>query len=85
MLIPGLPPAGAQNDAFRAKTEVKPSAATEPVHDATTEQDERRRQDKGRWPDRRRRRRRVHTLQEQPPEERELDLPKKGLLVDIEV
>lgn len=84
MLIPGLPPAGAQNDAFKAKKEVKPSAATEPVHDATVEQVERRRRDKGRWPERRRRRR-VHTLQEQPPEERELDLPKKGLLVDIEV
>ena len=79
MLIPGLPPAGAQNDAIKSSREVKPSAASEPLHDAATPQVERRR-----------RKRRVHTRQEQSPEERqvsadELELPEKGLLVDIEV
>lgn len=90
MLIPGLPPAGAQNDAIKSSREVKPSAASEPLHDAATPQVERRQNDRGRWPERRRRKRRVHTGQEQSPEERqvgadELELPEKGLLVDIEV
>ena len=90
MLIPGLPPAGAQNDAVKSSREVKPSAASEPLHDAAAQQVERRQSDRGRWPERRRRKRRVHTRQEQSPEERqaradELELPDKGLLVDIEV
>ncbi len=87
MLIPGLPPAGSQNDAVKVSREVKPAAATEPVHEAGVQQVDRRRRDNGHWPERRRGRRRVHTRQEQPPQEREaeLDLPRKGLLVDIEV
>ena len=67
MLIPGLPPAGAQNDAIKSSREVKPSAASEPLHDAATPQVERRQNDRGRWPERRRRKRRVHTRQEQSP------------------
>lgn len=87
MLIPGLPPAGAQNDPVKVSREVKPSAPSEPVHEAGVQQVDRRRRDSGRWPERRRGRRRLHTRQEQPPQERaqELDLPRKGLLVDIEV
>lgn len=85
MLIPGLPPAGAQNDTVKVSREVKPSAPSEAVHEAVAEPVERRRRDKGHWPERRKKRRRVHTRQEQPPQDRELDLPRKGLLVDIEV
>lgn len=85
MLIPGLPAAGAQNDAVKVSREVKPAAASEPVHEADVQQVERRQRGNGHWPERRRKRRRVHTRQEQPPQERDLDLSGKGLLVDIEV
>tara|TARA_Y100000780_G_scaffold118907_1_gene107231 strand:+ start:1734 stop:2009 length:276 start_codon:yes stop_codon:yes gene_type:complete len=91
MLIPGLPPAGAQNDAVKTSREVKPSAASEPLHDAATPQVERRHSDRGRWPERRRGKRKASARREparqraQAQDGEELDLPDKGLLVDIEV
>ncbi|UJJ32171.1 hypothetical protein [Halopseudomonas maritima] len=91
MLIPGLPPAGAQNDAVKTSREVKPSAASEPLRDTATPQVERRHSDRGRWPDRRRGKRKAGTRREPPPQQAQgqdgegLDLPDKGLLVDIEV
>jgi hypothetical protein len=85
MLIPGIPPAGAQNDTIKPKRQVEPTAATEPVHGDAVQQVERRRSDRGRWPERRRRKRRGMTLPETSSEERGLELPEKGLLVDIKV
>tara|TARA_R110000764_G_scaffold88359_3_gene169405 strand:- start:164 stop:418 length:255 start_codon:yes stop_codon:yes gene_type:complete len=84
MLIPGIPPAGAQHDPVKFKRQVEPTRESAQVDQTTAAPVERRQRDSGRWPERRRKRRRF-TRQEQSPEERNFDLPEKGLLVDIEV
>ncbi|MBA6418964.1 hypothetical protein ACS8E9_12005 [Pseudomonas neustonica] len=83
MLIPGIPPAGAQHDPVKVKRQVEPTQESKSVDNATSSPVERRQRDNGRWPERRRKRRRQPRL-EQAPAEHEFDLPTKGLLVDIE-
>ncbi|SDS68868.1 hypothetical protein SAMN05216421_1991 [Halopseudomonas xinjiangensis] len=86
MLIPGLPPVGAQNDTIKRSREIQPTARSEVVHEAAAEPAERRRRDRGRFPDRRRRRRAGRLLVgPDTPVETITDMPAKGLLVDIEV
>ncbi|MEH6564841.1 MAG: hypothetical protein V7756_05900 [Halopseudomonas sp.] len=84
MLIPGIPPAGAQNDPVKFKRQVEPAQASASVDSATVAPVERRQRDNGRWPERRRKRRRF-TRQADAAQAQEFDLPTKGLLVDIEV
>ncbi|HDY99694.1 MAG TPA: hypothetical protein ENH72_14570 [Pseudomonas sabulinigri] len=84
MLIPGFPSGGAQLDPVKFKRQVEPAQQSLPVDKAETAPVERRQRDKGRWPERRSKRRRF-MRQEQASDEREFDLPSKGLLVDIEV
>ena len=90
MLIPGLPPLGAQPEVTRPKRGVTPTAKTEVVHETLDEQVERRRRNKERVPDRRRGRKRArfaaqteYSVEGVP--ELSPDLPAKGLLIDIEI
>lgn len=86
MLIPGVPPGGIQNDVIKRSREVNPTAQSEIVHEAAAEGVERRRRDRGRFPDRRRRRRASRLLVgPDTPVETLGEMPTKGLLVDIEV
>lgn len=91
MLIPGLPPLGAQPEATRPKRGVTPTAKTEVVHETLDEPVERRRRNKDRVPDRRRARRKRADLAAQTEysadgvPEMSPDLPAKGLLIDIEI
>lgn len=83
MLIPGFPAGGAQQDPVKIKRQVEPTQGSAPADKAEASPVERRQRDSGRWPERRRRRRRL--MSKQPTsEEREFDLPTKGLLIDIE-
>lgn len=84
MLIPGFPAGGAQQNTVKFKRQVEPTQESVPVDKAEASPVERRQRDRGRWPERRRKRRR---LMSQLPSsaERELELPAKGLLIDIEV
>lgn len=84
MLIPGIPPAGAQHDPVKVRRQVEPARESTAVDQSTSTPVERRQRDSGRWPERRRKRRRQPRLA-QSSTERDFDLPKKGLLVDIEV
>ena len=85
MLIPGSPPVGAQNDTIKRSREIQPTARSEVVHEAAAEPVERRRRNRGRFPDRRRRRASRLLVGPDTPVETITDIPAKGLLVDIEV
>lgn len=89
MLIPGLPPAGSQNDKLKTRQDVAPTAPSEPLHEALAQPVERRRRDRGRLPERRRRGKgkllSEDVVEQVLAERSEGDLPSKGLLVDIEV
>lgn len=90
MLIPGLPVAGAQNDAIKPKRGVQAMQESAAIHEALAEPVERRRRNKGRHPERRRARKRAHLvdLVEYSADgkiETVSDLSSKGLLVDIQV
>ncbi|AQZ95108.1 hypothetical protein BVH74_10275 [Halopseudomonas phragmitis] len=89
MLIPGLPNVGAQQDVIKPKRQVQPTAETGPTREAVDDKYlERRQRDIGHLPERRRSRRR--RLGEADAESgaatvEPVELPSKGLLIDIEV
>lgn len=90
MLIPGLPPLGAQTEAPRPKRGVTPTAKSEAVHETLAEPVERRRRNKKRVPDRRRGRKRLDFAEAKEYSadgvpELSPELPAKGLLIDIQI
>ncbi|MEH6386456.1 hypothetical protein [Pseudomonas profundi] len=90
MLIPGLPPLGAQPEVTRPKRGVTPTEKTPVVHETLAEPVERRRRNKKRVPDRRRGRKRASFAAQteysaEGVAEMSPELPAKGLLIDIEI
>lgn len=87
MLIPGFPVVNAQPDSVKPKRGVQPTVKAEVVHESDPQPIERRRRDKGRYPERRRGRRKPKATVEYTVEGvlNSSDMSPKGLLVDIEV